>query len=284
MSINSKKTQNYSALLGELKGSINDKIKGRNYKSYMKRAPTTNNDKSELIGMKSIQNLNTGSNLMESSKINNIIDKRILDKRKNTINTNIDQLGNKIDIKISVNYGKQNSNNSTLNNINSNGLPSSKSKSFYQSNANTNLNSLTSNSNNLHTPTNGLTGKDEFLMNSQINFDKSEASGKEKLIKSLKTSMNEEKFMRKKIIENKEDYSTSLNHKRNQSDNNYYNNLNISLMNYENKPQIHNYFNSSKGMNQNNSFTYNNQLFNHFKTSMITPQKEKSSNKINFNF
>src|SRR6185437_14883500 len=141
---NSKKSQNYSALLGEMKASsLNEKIKGRNYKMYIKRGQTSSVDKSDTIGMKSINynqssdklsdNMMTHTNVtnvsnMNSSKVN-LVDKRILEKRKgvgshsisgvdqlgvglglgyNKItsvpSTTTNNMGNKIDIKISVNY------------------------------------------------------------------------------------------------------------------------------------------------------------------------------------
>ena len=153
--LNQKKTQNYSGLLNEIKSSsLNDKIKGRNYKMYMKRIPTSSVDKNDLIRLKSTHglHLNDKTQIENPSKIN-LIDKRILDKKKissgNSINnfeyskklgesnTNIDfqggresqssivsnnssnNINNKIDIKISVNYGKSGSTHTIIgNNIN----------------------------------------------------------------------------------------------------------------------------------------------------------------------
>lgn len=324
----SKKVQNYSSLLSDIKSStLNDKIKGRNYKMYMKRVGSNNNDKSDLISLKSIQHQSQHQSLqsqqiqhshqsshiqgiqgiqgvsslsgVSSEKIReegsnkNLIDKRLLERRRNmqtsqggssTLTEASHQahglgvsnlLGtesnshippNKIDIKISVNYGKSNPSLST-------------SKSFIHSNniySNPNIqteDNLNFTSNKFKTPTNEKFGSHQN--NSNIL--------KEKLIKSLKSTISDEKSIKKKFIESHQSHqshkseindlitnnqSTSIFnshnshnsansniHKRNQSENaNFFqNNLNISLMNYENPVKnlyTNSYYNTPNNANK----------------------------------
>jgi hypothetical protein len=296
----SKKPQNYSALLGDLKSSINEKIKGRNYKMYMKRVQTNSIDRGDIVGLKTNANIMTNSNFNNertimhndsNSKIN-LLDKRLIEKRRqigssgldystNSMNKKIDvDVGNKIDIKISVNYGKSNtgSTNDINNNLSQmNSLMNSKSKSFYQTVNNPHNTSILNNS---HIQATGT-----ITPNYESNTNNNPVLVKDKLIKTLKSNINnDERMIRKKVIENSKQYDINQ-HKRNQSDNSYCpNNLNISLMNYENKSKIMNYFNTnnmetaSHQHNANHSFAYNNSLLNHYKNTGSMLKNEHNSN------
>lgn len=319
----SKKVQNYSSLLSDIKSStLNDKIKGRNYKMYMKRVGSNNNDKSDLISLKSIQHQSLQSQQIQhshqsshiqgvsslsgvsSEKIReegsnkNLIDKRLLERRRNMQTSQggsstqteashqahglgvSNLLGtessshippNKIDIKISVNYGKSNPSLST-------------SKSFIHSNnmySNSNIqteDNINFTSNKIKTPTNEKFGSHQNNSNLL----------KEKLIKSLKSTISDEKSIKKKFIESHQSHqshkseindlitsnqSTSIFnshnsansniHKRNQSENTnfFQNNLNISLMNYENPVKnlyTNSYYNTPNNANKSMNTSVNN--------------------------
>jgi hypothetical protein len=288
MSTNYKKTQNYSALLGEMKGSaINERVKGRNYKMYMKRV------QSNLTDTKTEYKSGTVS-LNESTQKYSSIDKRVLDKKKiltigtdYTPNTKSESLydlrnksekseksslvtpvnkntniGNKIDIKISVNYNKPCS---TINYGSSNMSSSlSSTKSF----------------NHQHNPSYLTTSQinqtaDYLLSHSQNNRDKNFVNINNKYV----VNKNEDEM--KKTASSS---SIQLSHKRNQSEN-YYNpnSLNISLIGYDNKSSLQkdlktnsNYISSDK--QHNHSFAYNSKLYNHMTESTKNPVRNEEGN------
>jgi hypothetical protein len=342
MSIN-KKVQNYSSLLSDIKSSsLNDKIKGRNYKMYMKRVGTNTNEKSDLISLKSIQHQSQQSShlsnqgvsglsgissekVRDESSSKNLIDKRLLERRRNMHTTQggsstlteashhghgLTQLHgadshippNKIDIKISVNYGKSNPSLST-------------SKSFIHSN------NMFSNSN-MQTEDNLNINKIKTPTNEKISTHPNNSNIlKEKLIKSLKSTISDEKSIKKKFIESHQSHQShqshkseindhintnqSVNlynsansniHKRNQSENTnfFQNNLNISLMNYENPVKslyTNSYYNTpnnaNKSMNTsvnnlnsglNGSFIYN--PYNNVYNTDVTPKRSNNGTLI----
>jgi hypothetical protein len=293
-----KKPQNFSALLGDIRASsINDKLKGRNYKMYMKKV-TNPPEKSDLVSMKTLHgpNYSTEKLFTEHSK-SSTIDKKLYDRRKiacggqsqlgvanlntmSNLGSNLNNLinetsssevpPNKIDIKISVNYGKAST-------------PSNQSKSFLQ-------NSHIS-YNNRREDSSLLKADQNVSLNTGSNYPSSLNSGistpmnkvppglKEKLIKSLKTNVDENLF-KKKLIEPKREYNELIHstqsatniHKRNQSVNStfYQNNLNISLMNYDSHGKL-NYNNQFNGQNYSNNFP---------KNSLNTSNLNSSSNKL----
>lgn len=260
---NSKKIQNYSSILGDLRGSLNDKVKGRNYKMYMKRIPTNSTDKSEISGLKSIHTTTVNDKIVNEHRAS-LVDRKSAEKKRviHSVTNDYNQKrhdcnlteqpeSDKIDIKISVNYSKP-----TINNINI-----SKSKSFYGNNSN-----------------NGMTiphQNDQTVeyMNSYADdtYTKNETmSVKEKMIKNMKNS--EETILRKKVINSKEIASSYKNHNRNQSESNFsHHNLDVSLTNQDQNRQRNNYYNSK---NVNNSFAYNPQLYKQFKTTVATSKQD----------
>jgi len=252
----------------------------------------------------------------------NLVNQDYKQKSASDMSQNSNSMGNKIDIKISVNYGKPNSITSNIHNLNSinntnlsSNISTSKSKSFYQNlNANNNNNIMNSS----NKCTNSLNGHpNNFLQNSiapsdylnslnnSSNFNTNIKSSinnlnkmdplKEKLIRSLKNTIADEKIKNKKIDYN-EDNNNKTNisiHKRNQSEMSYFNNnLNISLTNYE-KP-VHSKLNEFPAQNNtcknininksqisNNSFMYNPKLMPtnlNYPNSTNTPET-----KININ-
>jgi hypothetical protein len=151
-----------------------------------------------------------------------LLDKRIIDRRKlSSSSTNFnkfkegqyDNNNNKIDIKISVNYSKQNS-----------GLNSTKSKSFYQISNPSNSNTIPSSK------------QSQYMNTYSDNFNKTNKIHVNSIdLKKTDSSIDIEQNIKKR-----------------NSDKFYHGNLNISFNNFENKPMIHtmytaNAINSSLG-------------------------------------
>ncbi len=283
-----KKNPNYSSLLLDMKASsINDKIKGRNYKMNIKKVGTNFIDKPESLGVRVTKNstdkLIPSSTTDKRRNLDGSIDysRKITDNNitdNTNLNTTNDIHQGKIDIKISVNYGKPQALHNNMTNAPSR-LSNSKSF-FHNSQINNGLNQVNS----------------EYLSNIPPNEKVTFNSNilKDKLIKSLKNKVTDDRSIKSKLANQKEinelinsshvgniNYNSSNNHKRNQSDcsNFFQNNLNISLMNYESKKHLNKEYdnkNISTGKNvntnpKNNSFTYTPQLFNHYSQSEITP-------------
>lgn len=317
MSLNNKNTYNYSALLNEIKATtLNEKIKGRNHKSYIKRVNTQNTqnaEKSETFLTK------TSANHVQypeglSQKYASI-DLRSMEKKKNlpgtsvvindynssnfkatdepkrrnpSISSNLTQnsasMGNKIDIKISVNYNKPTITNSVnyANSNTSSGLSSS--KSFY-------------NSHNQYGSMNGLTqshNQTTFINPNEAELIKNKLSSSKAQNNFNSSSINDEKY-KEKILEQKKQLvkntlgtsALGLSHLRNKSQNMFdQNNLNVSLMGYENK-NLKNFLinHSNMKMNMNMSLNntagneQNNQIDNSKNSQLnITPSKLVFSN------
>jgi hypothetical protein len=192
--MSTKKAQSYSSIVGDIK--VGDKTKGKNYKSYMKKLEENTYDKDK--GIKK-----------DKDKDNrfSILDKRFIDRRKlSTSSSNFNKMrdsqndNNKIDIKISVNYSKQNS-----------GLNSTKSKSFYQTSNASAANTIPSSK------------QSQYLNTHSDNFCKNSRAHKNSIdIKKNETSIEIEPVIKKR-----------------NTDKFYHPNLNISFNNIENKPLIH---------------------------------------------
>jgi hypothetical protein len=191
--MSTKKAQSYSSIVGDVK--VGEKSKGKNYKSYMKKLEETTFDKDK--GIKK-----------EKDSRFSILDKRFIDRRKlSSSSSNFNKMrdsqndNNKIDIKISVNYSKQNS-----------GLNSTKSKSFYQT-SNTSAGNIIPSS------------KQSQYVNTQSDnfYNKNSRAHKNSIdIKKNETSIEMEPVIKKR-----------------NTDKFYHSNLNISFNNIANKPLIH---------------------------------------------
>lgn len=271
MSTSSKKVQ-----LHTLENTLANKITGRNHKSNL------NNNNSNFI-IKTNQNQTNATNQTKINTSNNNPKTHMVDAKsslynKGNLNANINQTGNKINIKISVNYVKQQPNLKYINTNNSQNSIRKKSlfshSSFNNTENNTFINSV----------------KEENLNNSQILLNKNTEPipNKKPSNKSVKSTLNYENFMRSKIIE-KENIKMktnislvtntttdrNLNHKRNKSENSCINNVSISLTNVEAKPIINSYSTTSKSLNQTNSFVFNNKLTNNYNTKSPSPIKKE---------
>jgi hypothetical protein len=191
--MSTKKAQSYSSIVGDIK--VNDKSKGKNYKSYMKKLEENNNDKEKV-------------NRREKESRLSLLDKRIIDRRKlSSSSSNFNKFkegqydsNNKIDIKISVNYSKQNS-----------GLNSTKSKSFYQISNPSNGNTIPSSKQSQYMNT----YSDNFYKTNKVNQNSID-------LKKTDNSIEIEQNIKKRNC-----------------DKFYHSNLNISFNNFENKPMIH---------------------------------------------
>lgn len=193
----------------------------------------------------------------QESRLTNAQDSKI----PNSNETNPSTSSNKIDIKISFNYSKNNSLNKN-NNIYTNYYLKQKNLSkpnFSNVNTSNNYEYLNTHSNNGNSSINktnllntSAISKPMVLQNN-VNLNDNEN------IKNLKIKNNQNQNFRK--IKNENDNNelnteSSENNKRNQSETHFYqNNLNFSLNNLENKPIITNYYAKSKG--NYNSFAFN---------------------------
>jgi hypothetical protein len=329
MSANYKNTNNYSALINEIKATtLNDKIKGRNHKLFLKRNQSQGGDKSiENLPLKTVMNTTNTTNpeinqkyasidlrSLEKKKILNGINPIINEYNSNQIdplkrrnqsisgltNHNSTNVGNKIDIKISVNYNKPNISN-PVNMANPNSQLSSglsSSKSFYQTASNNMQNNNSLNSINQINTLNLFNSKNHRSNNHNINYNHNHYSNNNinhtafitpndnELIKNkintskqndtnlnASSSISEEKF-KEKLNEHRSHLGKTslassafgLNHLRNRSQNLLdQNNLNISLMGYENK-NLKNYLINHSQMNMNMSI---NNLNNYNNTTNI---------------
>ena len=293
MSVNYKNANNYSALLNEIKASsLNDKVKGRNHKMYVKRVHSQ--DKSESMTMKAVTNQLNDLNhkyasidLKKQSTVGGLTDQTAktsedLKRRNQSISSGINQdttpHGNKIDIKISVNYNKPTITNSVNypNSNSSSGLSSS--KSFYNNTQNPNqISNAYIQSNNQSHYVNST--KPEMIKNIKQSSFKPENNFN---VSSINLT-NEEKF-KEKLIDNKllgknilAASGLGLNHLRNKSQNlNFFdqNSLNISLMGYENKNLKNYLLNQGSGYNPQSANNANKLVLSHFKS----PSLDKSSN------
>ena len=236
-----KASPKFSSILKDIKtSSLNEKLKGRNYKIYMKNSNTV--DKHFLI-KKNI-------NLFEE-KEKKLEKKREYTKEKPGENSINNISGNKIDINISVNYNKQILSNSQLCSeqqtiSNSSNILNKTNKIYKQ----TKINQLKENS----LINDKKIINDVNMNNSSEQINKTDS--KEKLIKSLKNINNkiEENIRTNKIIM---DYNNNE-HKRNQSEDNFLLNYSKNYLNDENKTQLDNYYQQY----QNNSILNNELLQN----------------------
>ena len=314
MSLNNKNTYNYSALLNEIKATtLNEKIKGRNHKSYIKRVNTQNTEKSEtfltkttanpvqnpdglnqkyasidLRSMDKKKNIPGSSVVMKDYNSNNFKTSEQPKRRNPSISSNLTQnsasMGNKIDIKISVNYNKPTITN-TVNYANSNASSGlSSSKSFYNShNHFANMNGLTQS----HNQTTFINANEAELIKNKLSSSKAQNNFNSSCISDEKYK---EKILEQKKQLVKNTLATSdlgFSHLRNKSQNMFdQNNLNVSLMGYENK-NLKNFLinHSNIKMNMNTSLNnaagneQNNQIDNSkYSQLALTPSKHILSN------
>ena len=301
MSVNYKNANNYSALLNEIKASsLNDKVKGRNHKINVKRVQSQ--DKSESLTMKGLSNQLNDLNqkyasidlrsfdLKKSAPVGGVTDYAAktsdeLKRRNLSISSGINQdstaIGNKIDIKISVNYNKPTITNSVNypNSNSSSGLSSS--KSFYNTqNPNQISNAFIQSNNQSHYVN---SNKPEMIKNIKQSSFKPENNFN---VSSINLT-NEQKF-KEKITEHKQlgknilaASGIGLNHLRNKSQNiNFFdqNSLNISLMGYENK-NLKNYLLNQGSFSVNNPQSNNNTnklVLSHFKSPSLDKSNDQS--------
>lgn len=246
MSLNKK---NYSSILGDLRSSINDKFKGRNNKSLIKRVETMTGD---IKGLKSY-NTNTSiddrfemgksSSLVKDKKlyekkpaigvsINNYLDTRnTMYSSKKPINTNETT---KSELKISFNYGSR---------------PGSSAVNYSTQHAKSK----------------------SFFTGSTTNYERhNEVSpSKDKLIKNFKNSKNDDNNIKKKLYEKQNNNDTTM-IRMNDNDSSK-NALNISNI-------FNDYRNNNTKMANNNSFVHNTTLLNH-----LHNQPSYNNNNINNN-
>ena len=213
--------KNYASVSGatDLKSTLLDKSKGiRNFNMYMKKGAFDKTNISKNIKSFSInEKINYNKILTENTNKYKPLETRNEISKNSPSDTSFSN--NKIDIKISVNYLKNNSN-----------LKELGKKIIY------------------------LVKTEDNNKGSLSNILMQDLQSKENMLKNMKSSMSEDKI-RKKIFSNEKDLNiTNIAknevkpiHKRNPTSNQdiIQNNLNISLLTYENRPRIQNIYNNT---------------------------------------
>ncbi len=273
--MNTKKIYNNLNLLGDLKSSIADKaflsrpVSSIVSKKTQSHTPTNINDKAN-IGKSLKTTINEKLNFYKSStdkkKVADVTESKHKVANNNYLSTdhNNQDNNNKIDIKISVNY-PNNHTGATTNAIKSQNItPTSQHLNKTQDlshnyntqgnhhhntynnvlSSNYSTNYKSQNNNHQYTHLSHNTNTNPGSMTKIPNKESNNNQDRNEVIKNYKPGNDNEKYIRKKILTEGKDYD-SRNVKNQSTEAGYIqNNLNISLLTYENKSKVENNYNN----------------------------------------